>query len=99
MGMAAGPELQNFVEALKARIGPVSTTAEAEHWWPLALHIDASMSVNDTLPADSKASHSLLWAVSDVIRALKRSHKPDLGRVVTALSELERRLPATPVSR
>lgn len=95
MGMAAGPELQTFVDALKARLGPVSTVAEAEHWWPLALHIDASISFDETLPAQRKASHRLLWAVSDVIRALKRSHEPDLGRVVAALSELERRPPAT----
>jgi len=85
MGRAAAPELRSFLDALKAQIGPVSTTAEAERWWPLALRID------DTIELDDPASHRLLWAVSDVIRALKHSGEPDLDRVRQAVTDIEGR--------
>jgi len=90
MGRMAAPELRLSIDALKSQIGPVSTSAEAECWWPLALRID------DTIELGDPASHRLLWAVSDVIRALKRSGTPDLDRVRQAVTEIEGRLTPTP---
>ena len=100
MGSATWQELKTSVDALKARIGPVSTTADAEPWWPLALSIDDTMTRDAVVPAFRRqASHTLLWAVSDVIRTLKRSGEPNLDRVRDALTDLEGKLPEFSTTR
>ena len=47
MGRMAAPELRLSIDALKSQIGPVSTSAEAECWWPLALRIDDTIELGD----------------------------------------------------